>query len=304
MRNMAVQDWKSRLALLPLPIDPAHTTSTRAAYRLLAGRDTADAPVEGVNADLTERINTILIGPGFPPSQEFPAHGNVCPPSNAKLTQSFMRIALNNGTSFLEDSDIWNTLPVRAQAFLRENILMNPDLEDEEVPFHFLKIPSVASWSVEGSRSPFVIREDTVLAIRVYSPGNMAAHNPHLLQVHRSLCEETDSPNHTNPGIMYWYLEQIILPHYRAGVLGAILILYPVTHHNDNAFPIIPHGNNPPHVPEEAQFPAARIVRDHGRFVARIDESMERIGRYIFDRDNPDVFVALNRRHGYPPHQG
>jgi len=187
MQNIALEDWKARLASIALPLQVMNQRDARHARKLL-GRPIplhiASPPLSNISI---ARLNRVLMGPGFPPSAEFPARGNVCPSTNSQIYEKLWNIAIRAGTAFTDDSDIWEDLPPAAQEYLNAHRHVPTAIEPEVNGLPFLSLPYTPSLFDDNTLPPFRLHVESIIEMSCYCSNRIFPHFPRVLQRERSL---------------------------------------------------------------------------------------------------------------------
>jgi len=312
LRNSRIEDWKSRLSLLHLPLSAAVPTDLRSAYHLLSGRLLYSENQIVIPPQLIQRMNNILTGPNLPPSVLMPAPANVAPLSIETFARRLLQTAIRTSSRVRTTSNFYASLPPHAQNYLLGKRALDPNHlggGDQYLPFLSLKF--IPSWTAAFTTRPFRIVRDTVIETRVYSHQNVGVHYPHLLQTHRSMCTSRNTPNHKDIGTRLWYIRYILLPHLNSSTDDALLVMWPVTTHSNNIYPLpappLPAGLPPGQilqVPPPAWRRGFRIKKEVPTTTALVDNTIKRTGIFPVYADNEDVLISVSRNDGYPPQQG
>jgi len=319
MRNIVVEDWKSRLGHLRMPLTVDNPDDARSARRLICGAQTAQIQ-QDPSPVLVERLNAILAGPGLAPSQELPSPGHTCPRSNTHRSRDILASAYYQARTFRMNTDFYNGLRPEIRAHFQNNAVQDPqqagDNLGEEALLSFLRLPYAPTWSSPDSPPPQRIHTASIIEMRCYSSSNYEIQAPFVFQTQRSLA--LDVPQE-DEGIMLWYVQDILTTSRLGTSDDIVLLLYPILHQNDDAFPVIPPPNYINAIPPESHFPTARITRGNLPVAARLNNTVIRVGNYPVtflpheeeaenDDDAPppppilESFIAIRKSHGFPPH--
>jgi len=315
MRNSTLEDWKSRLALLRLPIAANDATATRHATRLLCGHGPSGEFRGVITPAFVARMNSILMGPGFSPSEEISAPSNVAPLENSAREERLLATSIRTSAAYSHTSEHFESLPVEAQTHLNDNKMPTPDHIPNAPQFmNYLSLKFIPSWAGGNNLPhPFRIEQGTLIRFLCFDHTTMDNHFPFLRQTHRSLTHLQATSNVPGPGFMVWYVEAILLPHRDATISHALLLLHPVVGDSYNKFPYpdadgLPSAEGVPTrlvgTQQSQRFSSGRIVKVAKCACARIDRTIRRVGRFPVSYDDPLTFSPIQFEDGFLPRQG
>jgi len=178
MKNTAIDDWKSRLSLLRIPIDPRDRGTIRTAVRLLGGiNECVKLTPSYPTSELVAEINIALSGGGFTPLTTIPRGVSVFPLK--ANSDNLWKTTDTATTHILFSHPFLRSLPEGARNLLKR--VAQKRRSDADGLYFCESIQKLPLYGVYSTK----IRKDSFISVDCYDPSSPILSRPLVRQVSR-----------------------------------------------------------------------------------------------------------------------
>jgi len=224
MNGTVMDDWKSRLSLLTIPVPSNDRGMITFAVRLLAGEEESNkiTPISPLQ-DLSVAINDRIQSAGFSPLN-FMSRGVSVFPRKASAPNMWTTVRTRSTFFPFSDPSFANLDPLLRNLVRGIALARDPDAQGLYVCERMHVIPDYGKES-----APVMV--DHFLSVQCHHPTDVALHSPFVNQVSRS---ETLNPSDT----MFWKVVTIFAPALTVRESEVIFVVKPYLRSTENAMEI------------------------------------------------------------------